>query len=60
MKTWVKAFGLVNVAPQITLAKNIWAGLESHFNSVQCKGCSVYVKENDYGSGGNLQKRTVS
>ena len=38
MKTRVKVFGLVNVAFRITVAKKIWAGLESHFNSVLCKG----------------------
>ena len=44
MRTWIKAFRLENVAPCITVAKKIWAGLESHFNSVLCKGGSTLSK----------------
>ena len=43
-RTWVKAFELENVAPCITVAKMIWTGLESHFNSVLCKGSSAMPK----------------
>ena len=44
MRTWVKAFGLENVAPRITVARKIRAELESHFNSVLCKGRSISSK----------------
>ena len=44
MKIWVKAFGLENVAPRITVVKKIRSGLESHFNSVLCKGRSTLSK----------------
>ena len=44
MRTWVKAFGLENVAPCITVAKKIRAGLEPHFNGVLCKGHSALSK----------------
>ena len=44
MRTWVKAFGLENVAPCITVAKKIRAGLESHFNDVLWKGHSALSK----------------
>ena len=33
-----------SVAPHITVAKKVWAGLESHFNSVMCKGHSALSK----------------
>ena len=52
MRTWVKAFGLENVAPHKTVPKKIRAGLESRFNSVLCKDVLLFLKEIDYGSGG--------
>ena len=44
MRTWVKAFGLENVAPRITVGNKIRDGLESHFNSVLCKRHSALSK----------------
>ena len=44
MKTCVKIFGLENVAPGISVSKKIRDGLESHFNSVLCKGHSALSK----------------
>ena len=42
MRTWVKAFGLENVAPHKTVPKKIRAGLESRFNSVLCGHLHVH------------------
>ena len=44
IRTWVKAFGLENIAPGITVAKKIQAELETQFNIVLCKRCCAFPK----------------
>ena len=56
LRTWVKPFGLENVALCITVAKKIRAELESILIVFCVKNALLCPKENDYGSGGNLQK----